>query len=72
MGTTDKVEYVLRCTSCDIQETVIVREYGSAWSTYWPDKTSVVHFDVSWTGGDRVPPKITSATCVKCGSATLL
>lgn len=71
MGIIDTTHFTITCPKCGIIESLSVHEKGSAYSSSWQDGAEAKNFILTWTGGDKVEPKITSAKCRACGSEAM-
>jgi hypothetical protein len=71
MGIIDTTKFTITCPKCGIIESVSVHQKGSSYNPYWQDGAEAKKFDLTWTGGDKEEPKITSAKCKACGSEAI-
>ena len=69
MGIVDKKTYILKCSSCQKEESGLVVDRGSTWSgSSWSNRCNFELFKVQWDHSESSEPKITNATCIDCGS----
>lgn len=70
MGVIDDYTATIVCTHCKNTEVSTAYDRGNPYNgPYWEGFDEVRDFAVSWVGGGRAEPKITSAKCKKCSAS---
>lgn len=70
MGIIDSTSYTLTCPKCGHTGKTKTLDKGSGWGgSHWGSFSKAEGFALEWTGGGKIEPTITSATCTKCNVA---
>lgn len=72
MGIIDTTAIKITCAKCSIAESISIHQKGSIYNPYWQEGFEAESFILTWVGGNKEEPKITSAKCKSCGSEAII